>query len=65
MLVLSRRRGERIEIGDDVVITVLRTRGKNTVVLGVQAPDGTKVIRTEVRERESDGPKGESRVQAA
>ena len=37
MLVLSRKRGKRIVIGDDIVITVVDVRG-DRVRLGVQSP---------------------------
>jgi carbon storage regulator len=49
MLVLSRRVGERILIGDDIVIHVVAFRdGK--VKLGIVAPDEVIVDREEVRE---------------
>ncbi|HHW26944.1 MAG TPA: carbon storage regulator [Firmicutes bacterium] len=54
MLVLTRKRGQAIKIGDDVVITVTEIRGKGSksiVKLGITAPPGTKVLREEV-ERE-------------
>jgi carbon storage regulator CsrA len=47
MLVLTRKQGEKIRIGDDVVITVVRTRGK-TVRLGIQAPAHVPVLRGEI-----------------
>ena len=47
MLVLSRRSGERIVIGDDVVITVLETSGNNTR-LGIDAPDEVPIRRSEL-----------------
>lgn len=50
MLVLSRKTGERIQIGNAVVITVLRIRG-DQVRLGIQAPVEVAVLREEVRER--------------
>lgn len=47
MLVLSRRTGERILIGDDIVITVCEIdRGK--VRLGIEAPRTTTIYREEV-----------------
>ncbi|MGI6620832.1 MAG: carbon storage regulator [Bacillota bacterium] len=51
MLVLSRRVGEAILIGDDVVVRVIEVRGRGTrasVRLGIEAPLGTKVLREEV-----------------
>jgi carbon storage regulator len=47
MLVLTRKQGEKIRIGDDVVITVVRTKGK-TVRLGIQAPAHVPVLRGEI-----------------
>ena len=47
MLVLTRRAGESVMIGDDVVITVLEARGDVTR-LGIQAPRDVQVHREEV-----------------
>lgn len=47
MLVLTRKVGERILIGDDVVITVLDSRGDG-VRIGIDAPRGVKIQREEV-----------------
>jgi carbon storage regulator len=44
MLILSRRVGESVKIGDDVSITVLRIKG-NQVRLGVNAPRSIAVQR--------------------
>ena len=49
MLVLSRRVGERLIIGDDVVITVLEVRSDG-VRLGIEAPRAISVNRAEVIE---------------
>ncbi len=49
MLVLSRRLGESIVIGDDVVITVLEVRG-DVVRIGVDAPRSVAVRRQELLE---------------
>jgi len=49
MLVLSRREGEKVMIGDDIVITVVEVRG-DTVRLGIQAPRDVPVNRVEVHE---------------
>ena len=52
MLVLSRRVGERIVIGDDadIQITVVSIRG-NHVRLGVTAPKSLRVDRLEIHQR--------------
>jgi carbon storage regulator len=47
MLVLSRRVGESVMIGDDVVVTVLDVRGE-VVRLGVAAPRSVTVHREEL-----------------
>jgi carbon storage regulator len=47
MLVLSRKRGEAICIGDEVFVSIIRIRG-NRVQLGIQAPDEISVFRTEI-----------------
>ena len=47
MLVLTRRAGESVMIGDNVVITVLETRG-DVIRLGIQAPRDVQVHREEV-----------------
>lgn len=47
MLVLTRKQGEKIRIGDDIVITVVRTKGK-AVRLGIQAPAHVPVLRGEI-----------------
>jgi carbon storage regulator len=53
MLVLSRRRGEELVIGDDVRVRVLEIRG-NVVKLGFTAPDDVRIQRHEVLVRLSD-----------
>lgn len=47
MLVLSRKTSERVMIGSDVVVTVVRI-GPNAVRLGIQAPNGMKIFREEL-----------------
>ena len=48
MLVLSRKVGERIVIGDDVTVVVSRISG-NRVSVGIEAPHNVKVIRGELK----------------
>ena len=50
MLILTRKIGESLIIGDDVEITVLSVRG-NQVKLGVNAPKEIAVHRQEMYER--------------
>jgi carbon storage regulator len=49
VLVLTRRPGESVMIGDDVVVTVLDVRG-DVVRLGIKAPRSVQVHREEVYE---------------
>ena len=50
MLVLSRKPGERIHIGKDIVVTVLEVSGK-LVRIGISAPDHISILRSEVKEQ--------------
>lgn len=49
MLVLSRKVGERLLIGDDIVITILDSRGDG-VRIGIDAPRSLRVHRAEILE---------------
>jgi carbon storage regulator len=49
MLVLTRKPGEKIMIGDDIVITVMEGRGDG-VRIGIEAPRGVSIQRSEVVE---------------
>ncbi len=50
MLVLSRKRGESITIGDSVTVTVLSVQG-DRVKVGIVAPADVPVHRQEIHER--------------
>lgn len=50
MLLLTRKLGENIRIGDDVKITIVEVKG-NHVKLGIDAPPSIKVHREEIYER--------------
>ena len=47
MLILTRRAGQNIMIGDDIVISVIEVRG-DAVRIGIQAPQSVDVHREEV-----------------
>lgn len=47
MLVLTRKAGERILIGDDIVVTILDVRGDG-IRVGIDAPRGIRIQREEV-----------------
>ena len=50
MLVLSRKIGERIWIGDDISVTVVRITGGG-VRLGIEAPPELPVVREELKNK--------------
>ena len=52
MLVLSRKEKERLFIGDNIVITIVRVTG-GAVRVGIEAPNDVQVQREEVRCRET------------
>ncbi len=47
MLVLSRRPGEKVVIGNGITLTVVEIRG-NQVRLGIDAPDQVRILRGEL-----------------
>ncbi|MBQ5334172.1 MAG: carbon storage regulator [Oscillospiraceae bacterium] len=49
MLIITRKTGEGIHIGEDVVVSVVEA-GKDKVRLGISAPKDVKIIRSEVYE---------------
>ena len=64
MLVLTRKPGEKILIGDDIVITVLDARG-DSVRIGIDAPRGVKIQRDEVVRAVSEANLAASRIDTA
>jgi carbon storage regulator len=50
MLVLSRKRGQSITIGDQIVITVVRL-SRGNVQIGIDAPGHVSILRQEIIER--------------
>ncbi|MEX2174521.1 MAG: carbon storage regulator [Pirellulaceae bacterium] len=48
MLVLSRKVGEKLIIGDNITVVINRVAG-NRVTIGIEAPDDVRVIRGELK----------------
>ena len=59
MLILTRRVGEAVMIGDEVTVTVLGVKG-NQVRVGVNAPKTVSVHREEIYERIQREDQGDS-----
>lgn len=55
MLVLSRKCGERILIGDRITITVVRI-GPNNVRIGIEAPRDMNIVREELIQTTEETP---------
>jgi len=50
MLVLTRKSGESINIGDDITITIVEIKG-NSIRLGINAPAKLRIYRKELYEK--------------
>ncbi|MGB5157870.1 carbon storage regulator [Desulfobacterium sp. N47] len=50
MLIITRKTGERITIGDNIVVTIIEVRG-SMVKLGIEAPRSVSVHRQEIYDR--------------
>ena len=55
MLVLSRRENERIQLGDSIVVTVVKVVG-DRVRLGIEAPANVLVLRGELPRHKTEPP---------
>lgn len=60
MLVLSRKVGERVLVGDNVVVTIVRI-GPNAVRVGIEAPKDMNIVRDEL----IDDPSSTHPIQAS
>jgi carbon storage regulator CsrA len=66
MLVLTRKAQERIQIGDNVTITILRVQGRS-IRVGIEAPRAIRIVRgelpqTHTDEKTTDAPLGQPHV---
>ena len=64
MLILTRKLGEWITIGDDIRITLLEVKGSQ-VKLGIEAPKSISIHRQEIYERIREENLSSSEVQAS
>jgi carbon storage regulator len=56
MLVLSRKESEKVLLGDDIVLTIVRLSG-DRVRLGIEAPSEMLILREELDESEKNNTK--------
>ena len=56
MLVLSRKEGEKLVIGDNITLVISKIAG-NRVTVGIEAPADVKIFRGELKGKEDQGPK--------
>lgn len=59
MLVLSRRKQERITIGHDITLVIVEVRG-DKVRLGIEAPRDVRIMRTEIDDAAPPRDRGEA-----
>jgi carbon storage regulator len=61
MLILTRKLGEKINIGDDITVTLLEIKGAQ-VKLGIQAPKSIGIHRNEIYEKIREANLGSSNI---
>lgn len=59
MLVLSRKVGEKILIGDKIAVTVVRV-AQGIVRLGVEAPKELPIVREEIKDQLKESPRAQA-----
>jgi carbon storage regulator len=55
MLVLSRKLGQRFQVGPDVRVTIVKI-DRNSVRIGIEAPDDVTVYREEIAPQDEERP---------
>lgn len=53
MLVLTRKPNQKILIGENITISIVRVTG-NTIRLGIDAPKDVRIIRSELEQKDSE-----------
>ena len=61
MLVLSRKEGQKIRIGNDTTITITKVKG-NVVRIGIDAPNHVAVVRAELLDDDDVAARGPMRL---
>ncbi len=61
MLVLSRKVGEKILIGDKIAVTVVRV-AQGIVRIGVEAPKEMPIVREEIKDQFTEVPQDQTRA---
>lgn len=56
MLVLSRKEGEKLVIGDNITLVISKITG-NRVTVGIEAPADVKIFRGELKSSDSHNPR--------
>jgi carbon storage regulator len=64
MLVLTRKNAEKLQIGQDISVTILRIKGRS-VQIGIEAPQGVVVVRTELLNQATPSPAFDTGVRPA
>lgn len=59
MLILSRKIGQSVLVGDNVTVTVLKVHG-SSVRIGIEAPNDVRILRAELPERQPDNGEDDS-----
>ena len=59
MLVLSRKESEKIKLGSDIVLTIVRVSG-DRVRLGIEAPPELLILREELDPSHNNNPAGKA-----
>ena len=58
MLVLSRKIGEVLKVGDNITVMVTKIKG-NKVLIGIDAPDDVRIVREDAKDKEQKNAKSE------